>query len=120
MHTVYHPYSLPTLSLLPPAFLQSRPTEAQLRAQVCPKVGHQWRALATYLDISTATVDKVLESNKHDINEVLFRLLCVWQTSEGATWGKLLEALSKAGLNAPVRELEEWGESGAASVSCVG
>ena len=32
----------------------------------------------------------------------------------------MLETLQKATLNAPVRELEEWMSSGAASVSCVG
>ena len=76
--------------------------------------------MCTYLNIQTTTVDKVLESNKHDVNEAFFRLLCLWRSFERATWGQLLKALREAGLNAPVRELQEWMGSGAASVSCVG
>ena len=113
--------SLHTPSLLPhAAFLQSQPTEAHLRGQVCPKVGREWRAVCTYLNIQTTTVDKVLESNNHDVNEAFFRLLCLWRSFEGATWEQLLKALREAGLNAPARELEEWMDSEAASVSCVG
>ena len=110
---------LPLHLFLLPAFLQSRPTENHLRAQVCPKVGREWRALSTYLNIPTTTVDKLLESHKHDVNEAFFRVLCVWQEREGASWDQLLKAMRKAELNAPVRELLEWTSSGAASVSCV-
>ena len=102
-----------------PAFLQSRPTETHLRFQVCPKVGRQWRAVATSLNILTTTVDKVLESHKHDVGEAFFRVLCLWRAGEGATWEALLDALRETGLNTPVRELLEWIESGAASVSIV-
>ena len=118
---VYHVLSLHTPSLLThAAFLESRPTEAHLRAQVCPKVGRDWRAVCTYLNIQTTAVDKALESNKHDVNEAFFHLLCTWRSFEGATWGQLLKALREADLNAPVRELEEWMGSEAALVSCVG
>ena len=102
-----------------PAFLQSRPTETHLRARVCPKVGREWRALSTYLNIPTTMVDKLLESHKHDVNEAFFRVLSVWRQREGATWDQLLQAMRETGLNAPVRELQEWMSSGAASVSCV-
>ena len=82
-------------------------------------MGRQWRAVATSLNILTTTVDKVLESHKHDVGEAFFRVLCLWRDGEGATWEALLDALREAGLNAPVRELVEWIESGAASVSIV-
>ena len=110
---------LPLHLFLLPAFLQSRPTETQLRARVCTKVGREWRALSTYLNIPTTTVDKLLESHKHDVNEAFFRVLSVWREREGATWDQLLQAMRETGLNAPVRELQEWISSGAASVSCV-
>ena len=122
MHTcascVVPPYSI--ASLRHAAFLESRPTEAHLRGEVCPKVGREWRAVCTFLNIQTTAVDKALESNKHDVNEAFFRLLCMWRSFEGATWEQLLKAMQKAGLNAPARELQEWMGSGAASVSCVG
>ena len=86
---------------------------------MCPKVGCEWRALSTYLNIPTTTVDKLLESHKHDVNEAFFRVLSVWRQREGATWDQLLQAMRETGLNAPVRELLEWMSSGAASVSCV-
>ena len=86
---------------------------------MCPKVGHEWRALSTYLNIPTTTVDKLLESHKHDVNEAFFRVLSVWRQGEGATWDQLLQAMRETGLNAPVRELLEWMSSGAVSVSCV-
>ena len=76
--------------------------------------------MCTFLNIQTPDIDKALESNKHDVNEAFFRLLCTWRSFEGAIWGQLLKALRKAGLNAPVRELQEWMGSEAASVSCVG
>ena len=60
-----------------------------------------------------------MESHKHDVSEAFFRVLCLWHDGEGATWEVLLDALREAGLNAPARELLEWIESGAASVSCV-
>ena len=82
-------------------------------------MGRQWRAVATSLNILSTTVDKVLESHKHDVGEAFFRVLCLWRAGEGATWETLLEALREAGLNAPVRELLEWIESGVDSVSCV-
>ena len=104
-------------SSLPADFLQSRPTEGQLRSDVCPKVGHQWRALCTYLNITTTTVDMLVESHKHDISEAFFRILCSWRDGEGATWEVLLKALREAGLNAQANELLHQGRSGA--VSCV-
>ena len=64
-------------------------------------------------------MDKLLESHKHDVNEAFFRVLSVWRQREGATWDQLLQAMKETGLNAPVRELREWMNSGAASVSCV-
>ena len=76
--------------------------------------------MCTFLNIQTPDIDKALESNKHDVNEAFFRLLCTWRSFEGATWGQLLKALREAGLNAPARELQEWMGSEAASVSCVG
>ena len=117
----YHSTGSPTHTnlFLLPAFLQSRPTETHLRAQVCPKVGREWRALSTYLNIPTTTVDKLLESHKHDVNEAFFRVLSEWRQRKGATWDQLLQAMRETGLNAPVRELLEWMSSGAASVSCV-
>ena len=84
---------------------------------MCPKVGREWRALSTYLNIPTTTVDKLLESHKHDVNEAFFRVLSVWRQREGATWDQLLQAMRETGLNAPVRELQEWVSPGA--VSCV-
>ena len=121
MHTcvscVVPPHSISSLPHA--AFLQSQPTEAHLRAQVCPKVGRDWRAVCTYLNIQTTAVDKALESNNHDVKEAFFRLLCLWRSFKGATWELLLKALRETGFNAPARELEEWMESEAASVSVV-
>ena len=76
--------------------------------------------VATSLNILTTTVDKLLESHKHNVDEAFFRALCLWRDGERATWEALLKALREAGLNAPVRELLEWMRSGDVLVSSVG
>ena len=101
---------------LPADFLQTRPTEAHLRSEVCPKVGRKWREVCTYLNIQNTVVDMLVESNKHDIGEAFYRILCSWRDSERATWEVLLSALRKADLNAQANQLLHQGESGA--VSC--
>ena len=101
------------------AFLQSRPSEPHLRSHVLPKVGGKWKAVSTFLGIPHEMVETKLQSHFGKVDEAFFALLCLWRAGEGATWDTLLDALKEAGLNAPVRELLEWIEFGAASVSCV-
>ena len=63
-------------------------------------------------------VQKELQSHFGNVNETPFTLLCVWSAGKGPTWEALLDALRAAELNAQANRLQEWGESGAASVRC--
>ena len=76
--------------------------------------------MSTYLNIPTAKVDNFLESHKHNVEEAFFRILCHWRwhTGKRATWGALLTALRKAGLNALANKLLEQGSSATCPVSC--
>ena len=110
---MHHVWSLPL-----PDLLCSRPREAHLRLHVLPKVGDKWRAVCTFLGIPREMVQKQLESHYGNVDETFFSLLSVWCASSGLTWGALLAALRKAEMNAQANRLQEWIESGAASVSC--
>ena len=110
---MHHVWSLPLSD-----FLRSRPSEAHLRLHVLPKVGDKWRAVCTFLGIPREMVQKQLESHYGNVDETFFSLLSVWGASSGLTWGTLLAALKKAEMNAQANRLQEWIESGAASVSC--
>ena len=110
---MHHVWSLPL-----PDFLHSRPSEVYLRLHVLPKVGEKWRAVCTYLGIPSEDVQKQLESHIGNVDETLFSLLSVWSARKGATWGALLAAFRKADMNAQANRLQEWVQSGAASVSC--
>ena len=63
-------------------------------------------------------MQKQLESHIGNVDETFFSLLSVWSASEGASWEALLDAFRKAEMNAQANRLQEWIESGAASVSC--
>ena len=99
--------------------MRSRPTEAELRKEVCSRVGDKWRAVSTYLDVPSAKVAFLLDSHKHNVEEAFVQILCYWGSGQGATWDVLLGALRMAGLNAQANELQKWGESRVPSVSCV-
>ena len=100
-------------------FLQSLPSEAQLRSEVLPKVGESWRAVCTFLSISNETVEKKFTEHIGKVDETLFSLLCMWRGGKEASWGALLQALRAAKLNAQANCLLKWGKSGGASVSCM-
>ena len=84
-------------------FLQSKPTEIDIRAHVCQKAGDKWPAVCTYLGVPLPRVQMARGNNPHQEEDACFEAVMFWRngnTSVVVSWLSLLEALKRAGLGA--------------------
>ena len=78
---------------------------AALPTERCPPLvaspfvcGEQVEGCVHHLNIPQETMQKQLQSHIGNINETLFRLLCMWCTGKGTIWGELLQLSGQLSL----------------------
>ena len=109
--------------LLPAAFLQSKPSEADIRTHICQKAGCKWPTVCTYLGVSFAQVQMARGSNPHQEEDACFEAVMHWKkgnTSVAVSWARLLEALKRAGLGGIADSITRQYRVEPVSAGCVG
>ena len=82
-------------------FLQSKPTEIDIRSHICQKAGDKWPAVCTYLGVPLAKVQMARRNNPHQEEDACFEAVMHWRsgnTTVAISWEGMLRALRSAGL----------------------
>ena len=83
-------------------FLQSKPTEIDIRTHICQKAGDKWPAVCTYLGVPLAKVQMARGNNPHQEEDACFEAVMHWRsgnTTVAVSWAGLLRALRSASLS---------------------